>query len=181
MRYLLGSLALLTTVILLAGCDRTMPADGNKVLDTKDDFALCEGLFKLMIEHYGEEFDISKCKDKDLSVILVWHVTDIIENGGFQYLFEGNLKGDPYFVRTAAAFKAIKASKCAEAFDEALKQFPDAKPPQDINKRLLIYQAVPGEKRLAIDDKFFSESRDMKTILAKYIRENRAAFKHLLK
>ena len=179
MRYLPGPVAFVTTILLIAGCNRTMSADVNKVLDTKDDFELCDELFKLMIKHYGEDFDVSKCKEKDQPVILVWHASGIIDNGGFQYLFEGNFKGDPYFAKTAAAFKTIKASKCAEAVDEALKLFPDSKPPQDINKRLKVYQTIPAAKREAIDVKFFSESKEMKTILAKYIRENRAEFKHL--
>jgi hypothetical protein len=179
MRCFLASIVLLATVPLLAGCNRSKSADVNKVLDTKDDFELCDELFKLMIKHYGEDFDVSKCKEKDQPVILVWHASGIIDNGGFQYLFEGNFKGDPQFAKTAAAFKTIKASKCAEAVEEALNLFPDSKPPQDIDKRLKIYQAVPAAKREAIDVKFFSESKEMKTILAKYIRENRAEFKHL--
>jgi hypothetical protein len=179
MRYVLGSVAFLAAVVFLAGCNRTVSADVNKVLDTKDDFELCDELFKLMIKHYGEDFDVSKCKEKDQPVILAWHAAGIIDNGGFQYLFEGNFKGDPHFAKTEAAFKTIKASKCAEAVEEALKLFPDSKPPQDIDKRLKIYQAVPAAKRESIDVKFFSESKEMKTILAKYIRENRADFKHL--
>jgi hypothetical protein len=51
-----------------------------------------------------------------------------LSNGGFQYLFEGYFKGDPFFAKTAAAFKTIKASKCAEAVEEALKLFTDSKP-----------------------------------------------------
>jgi len=38
---------------------------------------------------------------------------------------------------------------------------------------------VSVEKRQAIDNKFFGESKKLKTILAKYIRENRDEFKHL--
>jgi hypothetical protein len=157
----------------------TMSADVEKVLDTENDFELCTQLFLRMIEHYGDNFDISKCKEKDQLVILVWHASGIIDNGGFQYLFEGSFKGYPYFAKTAAAFKTIKAARCAEAVDEALQLFPDSKPLEDINKRLRIYQAVPAEERGAIDMKFFSESRHMRTILAKYIRENRTEFKHL--
>jgi hypothetical protein len=128
MRYLLGSLAFLTTVTLLVGCNRTMSPDVNKVLDTKDDFELCDELYGLMIKHYGEDFDVSKCKEKDQPVILLYHASRIIDNGGFQYLFEGYFKGDPFFAKTVAALKTIKASKCAEAVEEALKLFTDSKP-----------------------------------------------------
>jgi hypothetical protein len=170
---------MLMTVALLTGCKPTMSAGVNRVLDIEDDFELCNELFKLMIKRYGEGLDVSKYDVKDQPVILVWHASGIIDNGGFQYLFEGNFKGDPYFAKTAAAFKTIKASKCAEAVDEALKLFPESKPPQDITARLAVYQAVPEARREGIDVKFFSESNEMKTILAKYIRENRADFKHL--
>jgi Domain of unknown function (DUF4375) len=115
----------------------------------------------------------------DQPVLLVWHASGMIDNGGFQYLFEGNFKGDPHFAKTAAAFHTIKAAKCAEAVQEALKLFPDSKPPTDIEKRLNVYQSVDVAKREVIDGKFFSESKDLKTILAKYIRENRKEFKHL--
>ncbi|MFO0936977.1 MAG: DUF4375 domain-containing protein [Gemmataceae bacterium] len=179
MRFLVGLVFFATTSLLLPGCSRTKSADLNKVLDTKDDFELCDELFKLMIQHYGEDFDVSKCNENDQTVILVWHATGIIDNGGFQFLFEGNLNGDLFFTRTVAAFKTIKAFKCAEAFDEALKLFPGSQPPQDISKRLKVYQAIPAAKRKAIDVKFFSESKEMPMILAKYIRENRAEFKHL--
>jgi hypothetical protein len=186
-RWLLVSLAAISVIalitggawVLLTGYHRVMSTDINKVLAIKDDFELCNELFKLMINHYGEDFDVSKCKEKDKPVILVWHASGIIGNGGFQYLFEGNFEGDPYFAMTSAAFKTIKASKCAESVEEALKLFPDCKPPQDINKRLKIYQAVPETKREGIDKKFFSESSEVKALLANYIRENRAEFKHL--
>jgi hypothetical protein len=83
------------------------------------------------------------------------------------------------FGRPAAAFREIKAIKCAEAVEEALALFPESKPPTGVEKRLRVYQSVSAAKRQAIDRKFFSESQEIKTILAKYIRENRDEFKHL--
>ena len=42
-----------------------MPDDVNKVLDTKDDFELCDELFKLMIKHYGDTADIEAAAKAD--------------------------------------------------------------------------------------------------------------------
>jgi hypothetical protein len=166
-------------ILLLAGCSRAVSNDVEKVLKTEDDFELCDELFKLMLKHYGQEFDVSKCKEKDQAVILVWHASGIIDNGGFQYLFEGDFKGDPGFAKTAAAFKTVKAAKCAEAVEEALALFPASKPPTEIQMRLKVYQEVSATKGQAIDRKFFGESKEISTILARYIRENRDEFKHL--
>lgn len=161
------------------GCSRAMSSDVEKVLKTEDDFELCDGLFKFMLKHYGQDFDVSKCKEQDQVVILVWHASGIIDNGGFQYLFEGDFKGDAGFAKTAGAYKTVKAAKCAEAVEEALALFPGSMPPLDIEKRLKVYQAVNAAKRQEIDNRFFGESKEIKTLLAKYIRENSDEFKHL--
>ncbi len=151
----------------------------EKLLNTQDDFELCDQLFVRLTEHYGKDFDISKCKEKDQVVILVWHATGIIDNGGFQYLFEGNFKGDPHYARTADAFKTIQAKKCAEAVREALGLFPNSKPPDEVEPRLKAFQQIGAAKRESIDTKFFSESKEIRTHLARYIRDNRADFKHI--
>jgi hypothetical protein len=151
----------------------------DKLLDTEDDFELCNELFKRVDKQHGNDLDVSKYNDAEQVVILVWHSLGIIDNGGIQYLFEGTFKGDPYFVRTAKAFWSIKADVCAEAIETALKKFPDSKPPSDIQRRLTIYQAVNTKERQAIDWQFFSESKQVRHLLAKYIREHRAEFKHL--
>jgi hypothetical protein len=151
----------------------------DKILATKDDFELCDQLCLRLVDHYGNDFDVSKCKENDQVVVLVWHASGIIDNGGFQYLFEGNFKGDPYFAKTAAAFKTIEAKKCAEAVNDALKLFPDSKPPTNVPQRLRAYQSVAASKRDAIDSTFFSESREIRKHLAKYIRDNSEAFKYL--
>ncbi len=164
---------------LLTGCGRGRSDDLEKALKLKDDAELCSSVFKLMIKHYGEDFDVSKCKENDQVVILTYHASGIIDNGGFQYLFEGDFKGDPYFERTVVAFKAIKADICAASAEDALKLFPNSKPPAEIEKRLAAYERSNKDKRMSIDAKFFSQSQDINKLLAKYIRDNRDNLKHL--
>ncbi|HEV3437464.1 MAG TPA: DUF4375 domain-containing protein [Gemmata sp.] len=156
-----------------------MSKNVENVLKTEDDSKLCSELFELILKHYNEDFDLSGCKEEDQVIILIWHASGIIDNGGFQYLFEGDFKGDPGFAKTLAAYKAIKATKCAEAIEEALALFPGSKLPPNIEKRLKVYQTVSAAKRRVIDWKFFDESKDIATILAKYIRDNHDEFKHL--
>jgi hypothetical protein len=103
----------------------------------------------------------------------------IVDNGGFQYLFEGTYRGDPYFAKTLTAFQKITADKCAKAVADALCLFPNSRPPRDIEQRLEIYQQARSAKRLDVDDKFHSESSEIPKFLAEYIRENREEFKHL--
>jgi hypothetical protein len=153
--------------------------DIERLLETPDDFELCDQLFLRIVAHYGDPVDVSKCKVAERVVLLVWQTYGIVDNGGFQYLFEGTYRGDPHFAKTATAFQAIPARKCAEAVGDALRLFPDSRPPIDIKQRLKVYHRASGAKREAIDDKFFSESENIKTILAKYVRENCEEFMHL--
>jgi hypothetical protein len=151
----------------------------GKLLKTEDDSELCDELFKRLVKRYGDDLDVSKCREEHRVVLLVWHASGIIDNGGFQYLFEGNFNGDPHFAKTAAAFRTINVRKCAEAVEEALKLFPDSKPPTDTEIRLRDYQSQSAAERWAIDKKFFSESRHIPSFLAKYIRKNEAEFRGL--
>jgi hypothetical protein len=156
-----------------------MSFDINELVKTETDWQFCDKVFIRLAQHYGNEMDASRYKEEDMVVLLGWHAWGIIENGGFQYLFEGSFEGDPYFAKTAAAFKLMSAATCAEAFEEALQLFPHAKPPTNEALRLLRYQSVSETRREAIDDKFFSGSESVPTLLARFIRENRDAFAYL--
>jgi hypothetical protein len=85
----------------------------DKLLEKEDDFELCDELFKRLDTRYGDDHDVSNYREEHRVVLLVWHAGGIIDNGGFQYLFEGTFDGDPHFAKTAAAFRAINAMKCA--------------------------------------------------------------------
>jgi Domain of unknown function (DUF4375) len=150
------------------------------ILRTKNDSALCSKLYTRLVEHYGgDDLDVSSCADAHQLVILTWQATGIIDNGGFRYLFEGYFKGDPYFERTAAAFKSINASRCAEAFQEALGLFRNSMPPKDLDVREKIYLSKSESQRDAIDSKFWSASKNIRKFLASFIRENREAIAKL--
>ena len=171
--------SLRTLLDLLPSFLVTMPRKIDTLLKSKDDNSLCDALFAALVAHYGGDLDISKCKQSDQVVLLAWNATGIIDNGGFQYLLESKFKGDPHFTRTAAAYKAIKADKCAAAFAEVLALFSESKPPADIETRLKLYQSVSTAKRKAFDNKFFDQSKAIAGILGRYIRDNRDAFTHL--
>jgi hypothetical protein len=156
-----------------------MPKGVETVLKIEDDSDLCNEIYKLILKHYGPKLDLTKCKDKDQVVLLVWHVHGIIGNGGFRYLFEGDLPGDPTLAKTLNAYRAIKATRCVVAFEAALGLFPNSELPANVDERLHAYLSVKPAKRNPIDKKFWDGGKDVGSHLAKYIRENRADFSHL--
>src|SRR5262245_50213526 len=97
----------------------------KRLLTETDNFELCNGLFTRIVEYHGDELDASAITVHERVVLLVWHVSGIVGNGGFRYLFEGDLQGDPHFALTAEAFRLTGCKKATEAIQKTLAMFPN--------------------------------------------------------
>ena len=151
----------------------------NQILEINDDSDLCACLHKNIVSKTGEDIEISHWSEGVTAFSLVSIASGIIDNGGFQYLFEGNFKGDPGYLITKAAFHTVHARVSAAAFEEALSLFTNGELPENIELRLDLYQEVDQEVRNAIDFKFWSGSDEIEHLLAVYVRTNQAQFKQL--
>ena len=87
------------------------------ILDTQDDFALCNSVFGGLSRN---PIDVETCGEMERVVRLVWDSSGLIGNGGFHYLFEGDYPGDAGFVYTAAAYARIGARKFYAADKEVV-------------------------------------------------------------
>ncbi len=95
-------------------------------------------IFMAVLEHYGEDVDSSTIPEPCGVHLLVYHTHGILNNGGFQYLLEGNYNDDPGFRRTREAYRKIDAASAVNAFTRVFNLFPDDELPDDIDKRLSI-------------------------------------------
>jgi hypothetical protein len=153
-------------------------ADVDALLAITDDFELCDGVFGRFAD-CNNEIDVDSYTEEERVVTLVWHASGIIGNGGFEYLFEGWFTGDPGYVYTAAAFKAIGATESYGAFQRALGAFGD-RYPDDPAERDAAYHRVPEQERNAISRQFWDDDENVTAALARYIRERRVRFRELL-
>ena len=149
------------------------------LFDIEDDFELCDGLFGRFAE-FNNAIDVDSYSELERIVTLVWHSSGLIGNGGFHYLFEGDFRGDPGFVYTAAAYQRIGAAAAYKAFQEALRQFPDGILPDDIATRLRIYESVPKETWDKIERVYYDADKETKACLARFIRKHRNDYERLL-
>lgn len=167
--------------------DRISPAENHmteaavdKLLATTDDFQLCDGVFCAITDVTENELSAATEPEPCRTVTLIWHSGGIIGNGGFQYLFGGNFNGDPGYRITADAYRKVGAEKCYSAFQDALALFPRNTLPDDIERRLEIYQSHPKETRDAINDRFWVGADEMKPLLARFIRSHRSEIREFL-
>jgi len=65
-------------------------------------------------------------------VLLVWHASGIIENGGFHYFFEQELNAEA----VATAYETIGCDKAAELLRLGLSLFPNAVLPASWEERV---------------------------------------------
>ncbi|HXK26472.1 MAG TPA: DUF4375 domain-containing protein [Myxococcota bacterium] len=113
----------------------------------------------------------SALNSEEQTVCFAWLATQVINNGGFQYLFESFFEGDATYEKTAAAFHKIGANAAARAFDQAMRCFPDAIPSLDPDERLSRYEAVPESHRYVMDNSFMEAYGEIVLSLARYIEQ----------
>jgi hypothetical protein len=144
------------------------------MLDTvEDDFRLCNSMYESIISRSEKTSPpATDFSEGERVVVLVWYVMGVIDNGGFHYLFESALPGDPYYYSTLEAYKQIGCDSAVEAFEQALRLFPNRKPPRDDHERIQAYEKHPQAIRNAIDSRFWKGHDEIVKDLAKYIRAN---------
>lgn len=153
----------------------------DALLAEANDFDLCDGTFKLIGDRYHHWVDASRYSPEERVVMLVWHASGIIDNGGFEYLFSGDFDGDPDFRLTAEAFKTARLMRGYQAFQDAFALFPDGKVPRDSEERYEQYAANDPDVRDEINVKFWREGWDheCERKLAQFIRENAPALRRV--
>ncbi|MFO0965089.1 MAG: DUF4375 domain-containing protein [Gemmataceae bacterium] len=146
-----------------------------------NDVNLCDGLFCRILDHHGDDVDASILNEAERVVVLVWHASGIIGNGGFRYLFELDIQGDPDFALTAKAFETVGCEKASSAVRTTLATFPGSRPPRNIEDRLRYYLKRQKSWPTNADLEFFAAEKDLDRRLASYIRSHADAFRHLEK
>jgi Leucine-rich repeat (LRR) protein len=140
------------------------------------DVDLVNGTFHKIGERYGHWVDATQYTPEERVVMLVWHSSGIIDNGGFEYLFAGDFDGDPDYHITAEAYKTAGLLRGFEAFQEAFALFPDGKVPHERAERDRLYDAANHSARYRLNRKLWQDGSDRTRDkrLAEFIRKNAA-------
>jgi len=149
------------------------------LLGGDDSSELFSVVFDRIVRRYGGDLNVMDLKEHERVFLLAYDAWGIIGNGGFNYLFERNIRGDLHFEETAAAFTAIGCEAAAEAFAKVFRLFPDGQPPEDVGERLRLYRRGPGERRGPFDEQFFSADKEIQRCLLAYVQAHGEEFVEL--
>lgn len=120
--------------------------------------------------------DPSKLDIPKQTVAVLYSVQAIIDNGGFQYLFENNFPFNPPYSQFADAYRRIGSSQAAERLEKAVAMFPFADPHLNQEQRLKFMETLDE------DDDFFELGNEVCgdenvwSNLEEYAERNAASF-----
>src|SRR5262245_57944449 len=107
----------------------TMADSLAELFEAGEDINLCDRLFVRICEVHGNGADASSLSEEERTVYLVWGTLGVVGNGGFRYLFESDVPGDPDYALTRKAFETIGCREAAGALSQALAAFPGDRRP----------------------------------------------------
>ncbi len=141
------------------------------------DWDLINGTFHKIGDRYSHWVDATQYSPEERVIMLVWHSSGIIDNGGFEYLFAGDFPGDPDYHITAEAYQTAGLLRGYEAFQEAFALFPGGNVPHERAERDQLYQAANRSAHHRLNRKLWQDgydgSREKK--LADFIRKSACA------
>lgn len=126
---------------------------------TTENFNLCDS-FYLALESKYPTIDVETVIPPwERTVLLVWGASGVIDNGGFEFLFECHFEFDPIFENTVTSFNEIGCHQAAGLVTRALSIFPNSLPPLQPHERTLIYQKEPATFRNELNHSFWELSQ----------------------
>lgn len=131
-----------------------------------DDFKMVDRIFGRILDK-KEKDGIEALAPEERVVLLIWHATGIIGNGGFQYFYEQELDAEA----VACAFDKIGSRKCAEMLRHSLSLFPDSLRQASWNRRIE-YIKSKSELFYRLSSQFWDAETDTEKKLANYVRSN---------
>ncbi|MGA2556339.1 MAG: DUF4375 domain-containing protein [Verrucomicrobiota bacterium] len=132
----------------------------------ESDFDLVDGLC-LRIADKKEKLGLNALKEEERVIVLVWHASGIIENGGFMYFYESGLDAE----EVAWAYAKIDCDKCAEILRMSLSLFPDSLRQKSGDERV---EYIERNKELFynLSSLFWDADLEMLKRMAEYVRTN---------
>jgi hypothetical protein len=149
------------------------------LMGDEKDFDFINDLYSQIISQYGKNPEATEFSVLERPIVLTWYAMGVIENGGFQYLFESKLPGDPDYMLTWQAFVTIASKKAEQAFRKALSLFPQNRPPKNDKERLELFLSHSEQKRDSIDSALYGAHDEIGSCLLEYIRRDEDSFRYL--
>jgi hypothetical protein len=138
------------------------------------DFEMIDATFNALAER--ERRLGSECIDEvERVVLLLWHASGIIGNGGFRYFFECGLS----LPATTEAYARTGVKPAANILGRVLDLFPAKVVPDDYDERMALVEGLYEQNAELLDhleEEFYSTDELMEQQVAGWIRVHKDVF-----
>jgi hypothetical protein len=129
--------------------------------------------FKLL-EHFDR--DVSKLDVPQQTLITLHSVQGVVDNGGFQYLFESDFPANPPYSKFVEAYRRIGAGHAAECLEKAVAMFPFEDPHLHQEQRVEFMETLEEDSEFVqLGDEVCGDG-EIWAALEAYARANAASF-----
>ena len=120
--------------------------------------------------------DVSNLEIPQQTVAMLYSVQAIIDNGGFQYLFEGEFPFNPPYSQFVDAYRRIGSARAAECLERAVAMFPFNDPHLHKEQRLKFMETLADDSELvALGDEVCGDEKVWRD-LEEYAKRNATSF-----
>jgi uncharacterized protein DUF4375 len=110
------------------------------------------------------------------TVAILYSVQAIIDNGGFQYLFENDFPHKPPYSKFAEAYRRIGSDRAADRLEKAVAMFPFGNPHLHQDLRLTFMETLEEESEFFELGNAVCGDEKVWTDLEAYAKTNAASF-----
>lgn len=120
--------------------------------------------------------DPSKLDIPQQTVAILYSVQAIVDNGGFQYLFENDFPFSPPYSKFIEAYRRIGANQAAERLARAVEMFPFENPHLKQNERLKFMETLNEDNEFFVLGDKVCGDKHIWFALEEYARKNASSF-----
>jgi|SRR3984885_11516473 hypothetical protein len=120
--------------------------------------------------------DPSKLDIPQQTVAILYSVQAIVDNGGFQYLFENDFPHDPPYSKFVEAYRRIGHDQSADRLEKAVAMFPFENPHLHQDRRLIFMETLEEESEFFELGNEVCGDEKVWTDLEAYAKTNAASF-----
>jgi len=136
-------------------------------------FNVCDETFARITEPNPDYHPLSEYSKAEQVVVAVWYASGVVQNSGFQGLFERNYPGDPTLELVSAAFSSLGSSKTTRAFFDAIDSIQMyGHVSADAEQRVDLWLKLNKENRDEIETRFYDGIDEMTLKLSDHISDS---------
>ncbi len=134
----------------------------------KSNFDIANDAWERAVKAYPPPDGLTRMPEPMRALVLVWTSAGIVGNGGFEYLFESPMEGDPELVLTERAYVLLGDQALTDAFVSARKRALGVDGKIDRTK----FSTLKESEKRELDIAYYAAKENLRNIAAAFVKQH---------